>query len=318
MIRPVAQLAPTDAPARKAVDAPAVFKGLLSSLRPRQWIKNGFVFGGVVFAQRLLTPSCWVAIEVFAMFCALSSAAYLINDVADRERDRLHPLKRYRPIASGLIQIPFALTLAGSLLVATLGAAAVVSLPLLLVALAYAALQVAYSTWLKHIVIIDVLAMATGFVLRAVGGAVAINVEISGWLLICTLLIALFLALGKRRHEHRSLDGDAARHRSTLMEYSPALLDQMISVVTASTITSYALYTMAPETVAKFQTHLLPLTLPFVLYGVFRYLYLLYRRDLGGSPSDLVLADRPLLLNAVAWAVLVMAIIYARELAVWR
>ena len=159
-----------------------------------------------------------------------------------------------------------------------------------LVALAYGVLLTAYSVWLKHLVILDVLTVAVGFVLRAVAGAVAVDAEISGWLLICTMLVALFLALGKRRHEYLTLHGDAAAHRPILAEYSEGFLDQMIAVVTASTVTAYALYTMSPETVAKFHTRLLPLTLPFVLYGIFRYLYLLYRRDLGGNPSDLVLS----------------------------
>jgi 4-hydroxybenzoate polyprenyltransferase len=179
---------------------------------------------------------------------------------------------------------------------------------------AYVVLLVAYSVWLKHIVIVDVLVVASGFVLRAVAGAVVIAVEMSGWLLICTILLALFLALGKRRYEYVALDQDAARHRPILAEYSPELLDQMIAVVTASTVTAYALYTMSPETVAKFHTHLLPATLPFVLYGIFRYLYLLYRRQLGGNPSELLLSDRALMLNAVGWICAVLLIIYGTRL----
>jgi hypothetical protein len=160
------------------------------------------------------------------------------------------------------------------------------------------------------VVIVDVIVVAGGFVLRAVAGAVVIDVEMSGWLLICTIQLALFLALGKRRYEYLALDKDAARHRPILAEYSPALLDQMIAVVTASTVTAYALYTMSPETVAKFRTHLLPATLPFVLYGIFRYLYLLYRRQLGGNPSELLLNDRALLINALGWIFAVLLIIY--------
>jgi 4-hydroxybenzoate polyprenyltransferase len=160
------------------------------------------------------------------------------------------------------------------------------------------------------LVIVDVLTVAMGFVLRAIAGAAAVDVEISGWLVICTILIALFLALGKRRHEYLSLRGEVAAHRPILAEYSEGLLDQMIAVVAASTVTAYALYTMSPETVAKFHTRLLPLTLPFVLYGIFRYLYLLYRRDLGGNPSDLLLSDRALLLNTLAWMGALVIIIY--------
>ena len=180
-----------------------------------------------------------------------------------------------------------------------------------LTGVAYVLLLTAYSIWLKHVVIVDVLVVSTGFVLRAVGGALVIDVEISGWLLICTILLALFLALGKRRHESLALDDEAARHRPVLAEYSPELLDQMIAVVTASTVTAYALYTMSPETVAKFETRLLPVTLPFVLYGIFRYLYLLYRRQLGGNPSEVLLSDRALLLNTLGWIAAVLLIIYA-------
>jgi len=283
---------------------------LLASLRPRQWVKNLFVFAGVIFSQQLLTPRVWTAFAAFAIFCGLSGAIYLFNDVADVDKDRLHPSKRRRPVASGALPIGTAIGFGVLLLAGCLAAAFRLSPSFGLVALAYGALLTAYSVWLKHLVILDVLTVATGFVLRAVAGAVAVDVEISGWLLICTILIALFLALGKRRHEYRSLTGDAAAHRPILAEYSEGFLDQMISVVTASTVTTYALYTMSPETVAKFHTRLLPLTLPFVLYGIFRYLYLLYRRDLGGNPSDLLVTDRGLLLDALLWMLATLAIIY--------
>jgi 4-hydroxybenzoate polyprenyltransferase len=284
--------------------------GLVVSLRPRQWVKNLFVFAGLVFSQRLFTASLWPALAAFAIFCALSGAIYLLNDVADRDKDRLHPRKRERPIASGLLAVPVALGGALALVVAGLVAAFALSPRFAVVALAYVGLLSLYSVSLKHVVIVDVLTVAIGFVLRAVGGALAIDVDISGWLLICTVLIALFLALGKRRHEYLTLEGEAARHRPILAEYSAGLLDQMIAVVTASTVTAYALYTMSPETVAKFHTHLLPATLPFVLYGIFRYLYLLYRRQLGGNPSELFLNDRALLLNTIGWIVAVLLIIY--------
>jgi 4-hydroxybenzoate polyprenyltransferase len=283
---------------------------LLDSLRPRQWVKNLFVFAGVIFSQQLLTPRIWPALAAFAIFCGLSGAIYLFNDVADRDKDRLHESKRLRPVASGALPLGAAVGFGVLLLAGCLAAAFRLSPSFGLVALAYGALLTAYSVWLKHVVILDVLTVAAGFVLRAVAGAVAVDVEISGWLLICTILIALFLALGKRRHEYRSLTGDAAAHRPILAEYSEGFLDQMISVVTASTVITYALYTMSPETVAKFHTRLLPLTLPFVLYGIFRYLYLLYRRDLGGNPSDLLVTDRGLLLDALLWMLVTLAIIY--------
>jgi 4-hydroxybenzoate polyprenyltransferase len=295
-------------------DAPRAASGLLTavlvSLRPRQWVKNLFVFAGLIFSQRLFTPAAWTAAAAFVLFCALSGAMYLLNDVADRDKDRLHPRKRGRPIAAGRLSVATAVTVAVMLIVASLAIGTWLSRGFAGAALAYVALLVAYSVWLKHVVIVDVLVVASGFVLRAAAGALAIDVEISGWLLICTILIALFLALGKRRHEYLTLEAEAARHRPILAEYSAALLDQMIAVVTASTVTAYALYTMSPETVAKFHTHLLPATLPFVLYGIFRYLYLLYRRQLGGSPSELFLNDRALLLNTLGWMLAVIVIIY--------
>jgi 4-hydroxybenzoate polyprenyltransferase len=287
-----------------------VVAALVASVRPRQWVKNLFVFAGVIFSHKLFTPDAWLALAAFAVFCALSGVVYLLNDVADRERDRAHPVKRLRPIASGALSVPAAVTAALVLAGGALAAAAALGGSFLVTAVAYVTLLVLYSVWLKHVVIVDVLTVSSGFVLRAVAGAVAIDVEISGWLLICTILIALFLALGKRRHEYLTLDAEATRHRPILAEYSAALLDQMIAVVTASTVTAYALYTMSPETVAKFDTHLLPATLPFVLYGIFRYLYLLYRRQLGGNPSELFLNDRALILNTILWIVAVVAIIY--------
>jgi 4-hydroxybenzoate polyprenyltransferase len=282
----------------------------LVSLRPRQWVKNLFVFAAVIFSQNLFTPLVWRAVGAFVVFCALSGAIYLINDVADADKDRLHPVKRRRPIAAGDLPRGGAIALAAALLLASLAASFRLSWRFGLVALAYGGLLVAYSAWLKHLVILDVLTVAVGFVLRAVAGAEAVDVDISGWLVICTILIALFLALGKRRHEYLTLKGAAAAHRPILAEYGEGFLDQMIAVVTASTVTAYALYTMSPETVAKFHTRLLPLTLPFVLYGIFRYLYLLYRRELGGNPSDLLLSDKALLVNTVLWMLALVVIVY--------
>lgn len=287
---------------------------IVVSLRPRQWVKNLFVFAGLIFAQKLFTPATWVALAGFAIFCGLSGAIYLFNDVADRERDRLDPRKRIRPIAAGRLPVGVAIGTGVVLVMGGLVLAALLSRAFFLTAFAYVILLIAYSAWLKHIVIVDALVVAGGFVLRAVAGAVVIDVEISGWLLICTILLALFLALGKRRYEYVALEQDAARHRPILAEYSPALLDQMIAVVTASTVTAYALYTMSPETVAKFHTHWLPATLPFVLYGIFRYLYLLYQRRLGGNPSELLLSDRALLINTICWICAVLLIIYGTRL----
>jgi len=283
---------------------------VFASLRPRQWVKNLFVFGGLLFAQRLFTPSVWPALAAFAIFCALSGAVYLLNDVADRDKDRLHPEKRHRPIAAGRLRPGVAVAAAAVLIVVGLALGFRLAPRFGLAGLAYVALLGGYSVWFKHVVIVDVLVVAIGFVLRAVAGALAIGVAISGWLLICTVLLALFLALGKRRHEVLALQDSATRHRPILAEYSAGLLDQMIAVVTASTVTAYALYTMSPETVTKFHTQLLPATLPFVLYGIFRYLYLLYHRKLGGNPSEIVVNDRALLINTCLWLLTVVLIIY--------
>jgi 4-hydroxybenzoate polyprenyltransferase len=296
-----------DVPARSVVD---VLLAVLVSLRPGQWSKNLFVFAGLIFGHKLFTPAAGTAVAAFAVFCALSGAVYLLNDVADRERDRRHPRKRGRPVAAGRLAPRTAVVLATILIVGALGAGLTIAPAFSAVGTAYVLLLGAYSAWLKHIVIVDVLVVASGFTLRAVAGALAIDVEISGWLLICSILIALFLALGKRRHEYLALGALAGVHRPILREYSPALLDQMIAVVTASTVTAYALYTMSPETIAKFQTSLLPATLPFVLYGIFRYLYLLYQKQLGGSPAELLLNDRALLINTSLWIVAVIVIIY--------
>jgi 4-hydroxybenzoate polyprenyltransferase len=239
---------------------------------------------------------------------------YLVNDVADREADRQHPSKRFRPIASGEVSPATALTLAGVLTVVALAAAWWLRPAFGVVAATYVGLLALYSGPLKHIVIIDVLTIAIGFVLRAAGGAVAIDVPISHWLLILTILLALFLALAKRRHELVLLADGATSHRPILEEYSPYLLDQMIAVVTASTVISYVMYTVSPETVQKFHTDYLGLTLPFPLYGIFRYLYLVHQKEGGGSPSDMLLNDRPLLLCVALWGLTIAAIIYGADL----
>jgi 4-hydroxybenzoate polyprenyltransferase len=239
---------------------------------------------------------------------------YLINDVADREADRLHPIKRERPIAAGAISPGLAMTTAFLLTAAALAAALMLRPAFAAVAMVYVALQTLYSGPLKHIVIIDVLTISIGFVLRAIAGAVAIRVEINHWLLILTILLALFLALSKRRHELVLLAQGATSHRKILEEYSPYLLDQMIAVVTASTLVSYLISTVSPETVQKYHTDYLGLTVVFPLYGIFRYLYLVHKKDGGGSPADMLLNDRPLLACVALWALAVAGIIYGTSL----
>jgi len=284
---------------------------LLISLRPSQWAKNLLVFAGLLFGLRLFDVTAVAhAAAAFGIFCLLSGVVYLINDIADRDTDRQHPLKGRRPIASGALPVPAAVMSAIVLGGIALAGAFALGLAFFLVAISYLALLALYSGSLKHIVIIDVLTIAIGFVLRAVAGAVAVDVSISQWLLVCTILLALFISLAKRRHELVLLAGGAASHRPILGEYSPYLLDQMIAVVTASTLIAYVFYTISPETEQKFGTPWLGLTIPFPLYGIFRYLYLVHQREGGGSPADLLLTDRPLLLCVTLWAMSVALIIY--------
>jgi 4-hydroxybenzoate polyprenyltransferase len=303
---------------RELVNAPtrSTALSLFVSLRPAQWTKNLIVFAGLLFGERASGPAfldpraIGQALAAFAIFCALSGVVYLINDVADREADGRHPLKRHRPIASGAVSPGLAIGTAVVLTVAALLGAYMLRPAFALVAIAYVVLLAFYSGPLKHVVIIDVLTIAIGFVLRAVAGAVAIDVPISHWLLILTILLALFLALSKRRHELVLLADGATGHRPILEEYSPYLLDQMIAVVTASTLISYVIYTISPETVQKFHTDYLGLTLVFPLYGIFRYLYLVHQKEGGGSPTDMLVNDRPLLACVALWAMTVTLIIY--------
>ena len=288
---------------------------LLVSLRPYQWTKNLIVFGALLLGQRLLDPrSLWYASAAFVIFCALSGVVYLINDVADREADRRHPVKMHRPIASGALPVRVALGAAFVLGASSLTAAFMLRPLFGVLGAVYLGLLALYSGPLKHIVIIDVLTIAIGFVLRAAAGAVAIDVAISHWLYVLTILLALFLALSKRRHELVLLADRATGHRRILEEYSPYLLDQMISVVTASTLVAYAFYTVSPETVSKFGTDRLGLTLPLPIYGIFRYLYLVHQKEGGGSPAEMLLTDRPLLICSALWALAVGIIIYGPTL----
>ena len=284
---------------------------LLASLRPEQWTKNLLVLAGLVFGGRLLEPSAvGLSLAAFAVFCALSGAVYLFNDVADRTADQRHPLKRERPIASG--QLPVSAAVATGVLLGTAGVGVAVwlSTSFGLVAATYLGSLLLYSLALKHVVILDVLMIAGGFVLRAVGGAVVVNVPIGHWLLVCTTLLALFLALSKRRHELVLLADGATDHRRILEEYSPYLLDQMIGVVTSSTLIAYTVYATSPDTAARLGTGKLGLTIPFVLYGIFRYLYLVHQKRGGGSPAAMLLTDRPLLGCVALWGASVIALLY--------
>ena len=285
---------------------------LATSLRPEQWTKNLLLFAGLLFGGRLLELDAVItAMAGFAIFSALSGATYLLNDIWDREADRRHPLKQTRPIASGQLDISTGAWSAAILIAGAIGTAWLLSPRLAGIAAAYVGLLFFYSTTLKHVVIVDVLAIAGGFVLRAVAGAIAVDVPIGSWLLVCTTLLALFLALSKRRHELVLLGEDASRHRPSLEHYSPYLLDQMIAVVTASTLIAYTVFTTSPDTAQRLGTSRLVFTVPFVLYGIFRYLYLVHQRLGGGSPAEMLLTDRPLLLCVALWAWAVMLLMYS-------
>jgi 4-hydroxybenzoate polyprenyltransferase len=284
---------------------------LFVSLRPDQWTKNLIVFAALIFAVKLLDPAALAyASAAFLIFCALSGAVYLINDVSDRDQDRRHPIKRLRPIAAGEVSPAAALAFATVLSVAALAASFALRPAFGVVAASYLALFVVYTRSLKHIVILDVMAIAIGFVLRAVAGGLVIHVHVSNWLLVCTMLGALFLGLAKRRHEITLLAEGAKGHRRILEEYDPYLLDQMIGVVAAATMVAYIIYCASPETHAYFGTEWMVLTTPFPIYGLFRYLYLVHRKAGGGSPSDMLLTDRPLLACVALWGVAVVLIVY--------
>ena len=284
---------------------------LLVSLRPDQWTKNLFVFAALIFAVKLFDPAALaLATAAFLIFCALSGAVYLVNDVSDRDADQLHPLKRLRPIASGALAPGTAIGVAMLLFAVALGAAFALGFWFGMVAASYVALFILYTYALKHVVILDVMSIAIGFVLRAVAGGLVIGVPISDWLLVSIVLLALFLGLSKRRHELTMLADGATGHRRILEEYDPYLLDQMIAIVAAATLVVYIIYCASPETAARFGTRWLVLTTPFPIYGVFRYLYLVHRKHGGGSPSDMLLEDRPLLACVLLWGITSVFIIY--------
>jgi 4-hydroxybenzoate polyprenyltransferase len=293
------------------VETRSAVANLIVSLRPDQWTKNLIVFAALIFAVKLFDPAALaLASAAFLIFCALSGAVYLMNDVWDREADRQHPLKRFRPIASGALSSGVALGWAAGLGVSGLVAAFALQPMFALAAAGYLALFVSYTAVLKHIVILDVMSIAIGFVLRAVAGGLVIGVPVSDWLLVCTILLALFLGLAKRRHEITMLADGATGHRRILEEYDPYLLDQMIAIVAAATLVVYIIYCASPETAERFGTRLLVLTTPFPIYGIFRYLYLVHRKHGGGSPSDLLLRDRPLLGCVALWGLAVIVIVY--------
>jgi 4-hydroxybenzoate polyprenyltransferase len=287
-------------------------------LRPYQWTKNLIIFAAVLFSPTQLAknPAAWVKIiQAFAAFCLMSGAIYVINDIFDLENDKVHPEKRKRPIAAGLISVSFAwfYGLGLAVIAAFWGFALESSYGWVLVA--YFVINLAYSMGVKHIVILDILFLSMGFVLRALGGVLVLShlmthFYLSSWLALCALLLSMFLVLGKRRHEMIMLDNNAALHRQILGSYSISFLDQLISVVCAATIISYCLYTISEDTLKLYHTKNLFLTVPFVIYGVFRYMYLIYKKTEGGDPSRLLFRDLPTLINVFLWIIVSAVVVY--------
>lgn len=287
---------------------------LLHLIRPHQWTKNVFLFAGVVFARKLDDRSSVIAALIaFGCFCMFSSSVYVVNDIHDREEDKLHPRKRTRPIASGAVSVPQAIALAVALLAASLSLAYIfLDRAFVAVGLTYLVLQVFYTFLLKHEVLLDVVVIGLGFVLRAVAGAVAVHVEISPWLVVCTFTLCLFMGFSKRRCELSAMseaEGAARRHRKTLAFYTPDLLNHMTTMAAAIAVVSFMLYATDQRTVREFGTNYLIYTLPLVVYAIFRFAFLV-EHGLVDGPTDVMLRDRPFQVALLLWALAVVAIIY--------
>ncbi len=298
---------PTDASTIGATTAGTALRPLLllRAMRPRQWIKNGIVFAALIFSSRFFEPEALVRTSLACLaFCALSSGTYLVNDIADAEKDRQHPRKRRRPIASGELRVGTAASAAALLALGALAVGFWLGLLVGVILLTYFLLNLGYSFWLKRVVILDIMILASGFVLRAIVGAVAISVYASAWLFVVTLFLALFLALTKRRAELVSLGENGSNHRVVLKDYSVSFLDQMIMIASTAALISYALYTFN-----SIHSDAMMITLPFVLYAVFRYLYLVYQRGMGENPAEVFLSDWPFLANMILYVATVAAIL---------
>ena len=288
-------------------------------MRPHQWVKNLLAFGGLLFSQRLTDPvAVLLSVHAFLLFCFAASSIYLLNDVQDRDEDRRHPEKRLRPIASGDVSSAAAIAAMVVLAIGSLGSAFLINRSFGVLLCLYFAMNVAYTVKLKHVVILDVMLIAFGFVLRAVGGAIAIGQPASSWLILCTMTLALLVGFGKRRNELAVLQGDAANHRSNLDEYSLPFLDVMMTISAAAAVIMYTLYAAASAHFRKDHAPMLVLTTPFVIYGIFRYLYLVHRQSGGGDPSKLFVSDKPFLINGVLWVLACCFAIYGpAHWAIW-
>jgi 4-hydroxybenzoate polyprenyltransferase len=290
--------------------------GYIACLRPTQWTKNLVVLAALIFSRNLFRPELAIrSLEALGIFCLLSGAIYCINDLVDYQQDRAHPTKRNRPIASGLVPRGGALALGLVAAGAGLFLASRLGVSFFLVSVTYVTISALYTAGLKNLVVLDVLIISTGFVLRAMAGVEALQeiepgVLMSPWLLVCTFFLALFLGFNKRRREVILLASEAAQHRKNLGDYSREFLDAMISAVTAATVIAYAIYTIWPATVSKFDTRNLIYTVPFVVFGLFRYMYLVLIKDRGGSPSEVLLSDLPLALDIILWLIVAGLVLY--------
>lgn len=293
----------------KEVTADQKIKAYIRLIRPKQWIKNLFVFSALIFAKHVFELVFFQKVALaFLYFCLISACVYTLNDIVDQKRDRLHPKKKTRPIASGLISRTEALVFLGILLPAALMASFMLDMYFGIVILLYFANNILYSFKVKNLVILDVMSIALGFLLRVIGGALVIKVYISPWILLCTLLLSLFLGFSKRRNELVILEANADSHRKILDEYSLEFIDNMLSIVTASTVMAYSLYTFSTNK----DNYNMMLTIPFVLYGIFRYQYIVYKKKEGGSPEETVLSDIPLIINILLWVASSVVILYMK------
>lgn len=285
-----------------------MIKELIISMRPRQWYKNLVIFIGIIFSLNLLNFSLWIeAIGAFAIFCVLSGSIYLINDIIDIEKDKNHPKKRLRPIASGNLKINYAVISVIILIILSFSISYYLNLLFLLSAIIFFLLILIYSLFLKNLIIVDIMVISTGFVLRAIAGCLAVGVLISPWLIICAFLLALFLGIGKRRHELVLLGDNAASHREILGGYSTEMLDQMINITTSALIMSYSLYTFFTGKIS------IMLTIPFAFYGLFRYIYLVHAKNFGGEP-EMLFKDKGMLISMVLWVLLVVIVLYGSSI----
>jgi len=304
-----------------------LLRDIIAMMRPHQWIKNLFIFPALIFSKNLFHPAyIFKSVAAFVLFCMLSGSVYIINDIMDVNEDRHHPQKKRRPIASGRINVGAAYFLHGALAAVSLSLCFALDLHFGLISAAYYALNLGYSFGLKRVVLVDVFIVSLGFVIRAVAGGLVIAVLISPWLIVCTMLLALFMVLAKRRHEiilmgdranllmELSLAAEdealASRFRHSLDEYNPYFLDQLIGVTTATTLVTYIMYTLSDDAIVKFGGTGLVYTVPFVIYGIFRYLYLIHLKKEGGNPARVMMSDRPLLINVLLWGITVVVYLY--------